>query len=540
MPGSEIKITILITSLEIELRNGLSNKNQLYKSINTSIMKIQNPPSTLLGIVKNLGPGLILAGSIVGSGELIATTRTGAEAHFDFLWLIIIGCIIKVFAQIEFGRHVITYGKSSLESLNELPGPSYCYQAKDRKIRANWILVFWVIMFLTILGQQGGIVGGVGQALSITLPLTDKGVVRNEILSQKVALTIQLKEVESNGSVSAKKAIEYQIKQLPPLPKASDDIYWSVVISVLTIILLLNGKFSLIEKFCIILVSSFTFITILNLFALQSNESWSIKMDEIIHGLSFSFPENKNGMNPLLTALATFGIIGVGASEILVYPYWCMEKGYGAFTGKRDQSKEWLLRAKGWIKVMKWDAWGSMVIYTFCTIAFYLLGASILGRTGLVPAGSEMIQTLSSMYTPVFGKWAQVIFLIGSIAVLFSTFFVALAGQSRMAVDALITAGIISNDNSLRTRLVSLLGVILPLICVTCYAFFPQPVFLILISGSMQALMLPIVGFAVLYFRYKKSDFRLGYSKIWDAMLWLSFFSFLTLGAYQLYSKIFS
>ncbi len=503
-------------------------------------MKIQNPPSTLLGIVKNLGPGLILAGSIVGSGELIATTRTGAEAHFDFLWLIIIGCIIKVFAQIEFGRHVITYGKSSLESLNELPGPSYCYQAKDRKIRANWILVFWVIMFLSILGQQGGIVGGVGQALSITLPLTDEGVVRNEILSQKVALTIQLKEVESNGSVSAKKAIEYQIKQLPPLPKASDDIYWSVVISVLTIILLLNGKFSLIEKFCIILVSSFTFITILNLFALQSNESWSIKMDEIIHGLSFSFPENKNGMNPLLTALATFGIIGVGASEILVYPYWCMEKGYGAFTGKRDQSKEWLLRAKGWIKVMKWDAWGSMVIYTFCTIAFYLLGASILGRTGLVPAGSEMIQTLSSMYTPVFGKWAQVIFLIGSIAVLFSTFFVALAGQSRMAVDALITAGIISNDNSLRTRLVSLLGVILPLICVTCYAFFPQPVFLILISGSMQALMLPIVGFAVLYFRYKKSDFRLGYSKIWDAMLWLSFFSFLTLGAYQLYSKIFS
>jgi hypothetical protein len=144
------------------------------------------------------------------------------------------------------------------------------------------------------------------------------------------------------------------------------------------------------------------------------------------------------------------------------------------------------------------------------------------------------------MYAPVFGKWAQVIFLIGSIAVLFSTFFVALAGQSRMAVDALITTGMISNDNSLRTRLVSMLGVILPLICVTCYAFFPQPVLLILISGSMQALMLPIVGFAVLYFRYKKSDFRLGYSKIWDAMLWLSFFSFLVLGAYQLYSKIFS
>ena len=68
---------------------------------------------------------MILAGSIVGSGELIATTRTGAEAHFDFLWLIIIGCIVKVFAQIELGRHAITNGKTSLAALNEIPGPRF-------------------------------------------------------------------------------------------------------------------------------------------------------------------------------------------------------------------------------------------------------------------------------------------------------------------------------------------------------------------------------------------------------------------------------
>jgi Mn2+/Fe2+ NRAMP family transporter len=490
--------------------------------------------------LRNLGPGLILAGSIVGSGELIATTRTGAEAHFDFLWLIIIGCIIKVFAQIEFGRHVITFGKSSLESLNELPGPCFHSVRRGRKVRANWILVFWVVMFLSILGQQGGIVGGVGQALAITLPITEQGTEKNRIMSEKVSLIIQLKEFETNGDIESIDLLRTKIDNLPPLPPASDDLYWSLIISGITIIFLLNGRFSLIEKYCIILVSSFTFITILNLIALQSNESWAIKMDEIIHGLSFSFPESKNGVNPLMTALATFGIIGVGASEILVYPYWCTEKGYGAFTGKRDKSKDWLYRAKGWIKVMKWDAWGSMLIYTFCTIAFYLLGASVLGRSGLIPAGSEMIQTLSSMYSPVFGKWAQIIFLIGSVAVLFSTFFVALAGQSRMAVDALTTSGLIPNDQKLKNRLIKGLGVVLPIICVTCYAFFKKPVLLILISGSMQALMLPIVGFAVLYFRYKKSDKRIGYSKIWDFMLWLSFISFLVLGVYQLQSKIFS
>ena len=42
--------------------------------------EIREAPATVLGIVRNIGPGMILAGSIVGSGELIATTRTGAEA----------------------------------------------------------------------------------------------------------------------------------------------------------------------------------------------------------------------------------------------------------------------------------------------------------------------------------------------------------------------------------------------------------------------------------------------------------------------------
>ena len=140
---------------------------------------------------------MILAGSIVGSGELIATTRTGAEAHFDFLWLIILGCFIKVFAQIEFGKHVITYGESSLESLNGLPGPVYKNEKEGRQIKANWILIFWFVMFVSILGQQGGIVGGVGQALAITFPLSEEGSKRNEVLSQKVALTIKLNEAIS-------------------------------------------------------------------------------------------------------------------------------------------------------------------------------------------------------------------------------------------------------------------------------------------------------------------------------------------------------
>jgi Mn2+/Fe2+ NRAMP family transporter len=273
--------------------------------------KTTEAPTSLKGIVSNIGPGMILAGSIVGSGELIATTRTGAEAHFDFLWLIIIGCIVKVFAQIELGRHAITNGKTSLAALNEIPGPRFRLPIGQRIFDANWFLLFWSIMFTAVLAQQGGIVGGVGQALAISLPLTEEGAERNHYISKKIAMEIAMEE----NDVDKISLLKREMTQLGEPPHSKDDVYWAFIVTILTILLLVVGKFSLIERFSIILVASFTLVTIINLFALQSYDAWAVKPEEIIRGLSFSFPEVQNGKNPLITAISTFGIIGVGAAS---------------------------------------------------------------------------------------------------------------------------------------------------------------------------------------------------------------------------------
>ena len=84
----------------------------------------------------------------------------------------------------------------------------------------------------------------------------------------------------------------------------------------------------------------------------------------------------------------------------------------------------WRNRAEGWLRVMKWDALCSMAIYTVSTVAFYLLGAAVLARSGLKPAGAELIQALSEMYQPVFGDLGMVLFLVGACVVLYSTFLV--------------------------------------------------------------------------------------------------------------------
>ena len=40
------------------------------------VLMIEPAPTSVGGILRRLGPGLIIAGSIVGSGELIGTTTT--------------------------------------------------------------------------------------------------------------------------------------------------------------------------------------------------------------------------------------------------------------------------------------------------------------------------------------------------------------------------------------------------------------------------------------------------------------------------------
>jgi Mn2+/Fe2+ NRAMP family transporter len=303
-------------------------------------------------------------------------------------------------------------------------------------------------------------------------------------------------------------------------PPGYDDRIWATLIAVATAVILVLGRYGLIQSFSTALVCGFTFITIGNLFALQSDDAWRVTWQDFSQGFQFRLPPHST--TALATALATFGIIGVGAAEIIAYPYWCLEKGYARFTGTRDESAEWADRASGWMRVMRWDAWCSMIVYTFATMAFYLLGAAILGRTGLNPEGSEMIRTLAVMYEPVFSEWAAGLFLFGAFAVLYSTYFVANAGHARVFADALGVLGAAATTPSANRRRVTFFSGLFPMMCLVIYVCFPAPAQLVLISGVMQAVMLPMLAIAGLYFRYYRNDPRIAPGRLWDLFLLVS------------------
>lgn len=469
----------------------------------------------------------------MGSGELIATTKVGAEAGFWLLWLIIVGCVIKVFAQIEMGRYTITWNETPLEALNKVPGP---------RLKVNWIIWYWTIMTVLIISQQGGIVGGVGQALAIMSPLTEQGEVFNSLQDELVKTQVELAVAESRGLVSDN-ALVARVQELratlQSTPEPRDAYLWATILAVVTSGLMFIGHYGMIQSVTTVLVGLFTLITIITLGFLQFTE-WGVSGQEFATGLKFNLPpvDLSSAINPTTTALAAFGIIGMGSGELLMYPYWCLEKGYAKYAGVRDGSKAWTERAKGWFRVLKIDAWSSMVVYTFTTVVFYLLGAAVLWRVGLNPERGDMIRTLSEMYVPVFGSWAQGVFLFGAFAVLYSTFFVVAAGYSRMVADAFGLFGFHDGSEASRLKWTRVISMIWPFMALATYVFVKAPVAMILASGVAQAVMLPMLGIAVLYFRYKRSDPELLTGRTWDVLLWLSSIGLFIAGAWSLYSTI--
>jgi len=495
---------------------------------------VSEPPQTLWQSLAHLGPGIVLASSIVGSGELIATTIVGAEAGFVLLWLIILGCAIKVAAQIEIGRTTLTWGRTPLDAFNRVPGPRFAGM--------GWIYWGWVFMTVLIVVQQGGILAGVAQSLSGGLPVTSAGREWNRLHDEAADMRVAEAAVRRRGDTAEADAIHDRLGDVTgamnTLPSPPDETIWAVVVGVVTAVLLGVGRYRLIEWVSILLVGTFTLVTLLSLVMLQCDPAWAISSGEIMSGLIPSLPPAVGGRSPLVTALATVGIIGVGASELMIYPYWCLEKGYGQAVGPRDDSPAWAARARGWLKVMQLDAWGSMIVYTTVTICFYLLGAATLGRLGLRPGGGEMVRTLGAMYAPVFGDWARGVFLIGAFAVLYSTLFVAAAGNARMVVDGLILAGRLPADEASRAIWSKRLSVVWPLAALILALIIREPVGMVLASGIAQAIMLAALGVAVLFFRHRDFDARLTPSRGWDLLLWLSSAGFVLIGIWTLLQKV--
>jgi manganese transport protein len=444
----------------------------------------EEPPRSLLRALTRIGPGLILAGAIVGTGELILTTNLGAKAGYALLWLVILSCFIKVFAQIELGRYAISTGEATFSAFRRLPGPGV-------------VLIWWCAAMIIITQMQiGAMIGGVAQAVHLAIP-RDAG----------------------------------------ETPTRLAEWPWAVLVTIITATMLASGSYKLIERVSTFLVAGFTLMTVTCVALLPAEHAVTAR--DLASGLRFTIPPGA-----LVAAFAMLGITGVGASELLAYPYWCVEKGYARHVGPREDSAAWAERARGWMRVLRLDAWVSMVVYTIATLAFYLLGASVLHKTtsgqGLDNKQSTMIAALVDMYRPSLGEnMARAFVVTGAICVLYSTLFAATAGNSRLLADFLRVNRFIDPTRETVFRAwVRVLCVVLLVASLGLYLYFGDLVTMVTVGAVMQALSLPFIAGAAVYLRYRRSDRRITPGLLWDAGLWLSLLGLTAAAGYTLWDKL--
>jgi manganese transport protein len=448
--------------------------------------EIKSAPTDFLGILRQLGPGLIISAVIVGSGELIVTPKLGARVGFIMLWFIVFGCFIKVFVQIELGRFAVSRGMTTLEAMNTIPGPRFI---------VSWLVWLWVLMYFALIFQVAGMVGGLATVFNLA--------------------GIDLRAILWQGATQ-----DHALNVL------------AGCVGFVTAVLLVVGRYKLVEVGSTAMVAIFTLCTLIAVGALQMTP-YAITGTNLADGLKFKLPAE------FTDAFAAFGIIGVGASELIYYPYWCLEKGYARAVGPSDGSPAWRERALGWLRVMKIDAWVCFAIYTTATLAFYLLGAAILHAKGLVVEDKEMIMTLSHMYRETFGQWSFWFFLVGAFAVLYSTVFGATASNSRLFADALQLFKIVRyRDVAHRAFMVKVGCVLLPVAFSTVFILVREPVRLVFVGALAQALMLPFLACAALYFYYRRTERSLLPGKAWAACLWFAAAAMTAVGVYKLIEEI--
>jgi Mn2+/Fe2+ NRAMP family transporter len=435
---------------------------------------IKPAPASFFGKLKHLGPGFILSASVVGSGELISTTTLGAKAGFVTFWVILVSCAVKVAIQLEFGKQAIRTGETVFTSLNRLGGPRF-----GRK-KANWSLWLWLILWVVKPLQVGGIVGGVGIIMNMAFPF----------------LSIA---------------------------------WWTIIFGFITAIMVFRGYYFFIEKASVVMIVLFTIFTVIAVFMLQ-NTDFAFTSRQVLEGLKFALPFGTVGY-----AIAAFGLTGVGGDEIVAYNYWCLEKGYARYTGPYEDNDEWRIRASGWIKVMNLDAILSMVVYTLVTAAFYLLGAAVLSKRGEIPEGYGMIETLSKMYTDSFGSWAKDFFLFGSFIVLFSTLFSALAAWTRIFSDLFGQLGWIDFYNfKTRKMAIALAAWIFPALWIIAFLIVKLPVLMVTTGGIITFILLLIIVYGGLHFRFKQNQYGLKSTLFYDIWLLISCLSIIMVGLYGL------
>ncbi len=298
-------------------------------------------------ILKSLGPGLLFAGAAIGVSHLVQSTRAGADFGFGFLWAIVIAAFLK-YPFFQFGpRYAAATGDTLLDGY--------------KKLGKGVLAISYSISFITMFIIQA-------------------------------AVTI----------VTAGLAVN--------LFGVFDMVTWSLLITILSISILLIGKYKLLDslmKYVILILTISTLIAV----------SIAITKNNQVYTFTQVFPKETVEIYFLIAFL---GWMPAPLDISIWQSIWTLEK--EKTTSKKTTIKEAVFDFNiGYI--------GTIIL----AVCFIILGALVMNNTGqsFSNKGSVFAGQLIELYTKNLGDFAYIFIAIAAFTTMFSTTITTLDASPR-------------------------------------------------------------------------------------------------------------
>ena len=286
--------------------------------------------SKIKRIAQTLGPGFLVAATGVGAGDMIAATVAGSRFGVVILWTCVLGAVFKYILNEGIARWQLQTKSTVISGwVNKYPGV------------VSWYFIGYLLIWSFIVA--GALMAACGLVAHTIFP---------------------------NLSIAT----------------------WGIIHSIFAVILVIIGKYRLLEnlmKFIIFLMFS---TVILNVFFIDVD--WPLIMKSLV------VPKVPSGSVNLL--LGVIGGIG-GSVTMLCYNYWIKEKGWNSITK---------------IKIIQTDLKVAYFLTAIFGIAIIILASSI--QPELV-GGSKIILALADKLGKTVGIFGKSIFLIGFWGAVFSS-----------------------------------------------------------------------------------------------------------------------
>jgi len=296
---------------------------------------------------KSLGPGLLFAGAAVGVSHLVQSTRAGADFGFGLLWALLIAALFK-YPFFQFGpRYAAATGETLLDGY--------------KKLGKGILVVSYSINFVTMFIIQA-------------------------------AVTI----------VTAGLAVN--------LFGLFDMTTWSILITILSISLLLIGKYKLLDslmKYVILVLTICTLIAV-SVALMKNNQAFTFTQ---------VFPK---GTIEITFLIAFLGWMPAPLDVSIWQSIWSLEKDKA--TLKTTTTKQAIF-----------DFNVGYVGTIFLAVCFVILGALVMYNSGesFSNKGDVFASQLIALYTQNLGKFTYIFISIAAFTTMFSTTITTLDASPR-------------------------------------------------------------------------------------------------------------